>query len=199
MGVRGQLLGILRSYPNFRTQHVAFDGGRSTSLTLHTGDPQGSLLGPILFLVFVNEVPSLLIPVKVLSFLLADDFEIIMNPNDLSDCFPVPESWAALNKMSFHPKKTKIVNFYGTEPCYVCDTDVEVVDSHRDLGLIVSSNLRLTEHISVRLAKAYNTFHQIKRNSSVKIGVKAKLDLCKSIVLSIIYYHPHVGLLTAET
>ena len=51
MGARGYLLGILRSYLNSKTQHVANDGGRSTLLTVHCGVPQGSLLGSILFLV----------------------------------------------------------------------------------------------------------------------------------------------------
>ena len=81
------------------------------------------------------------------------------------------------------------MNFSSSETCYVfCDTDVEVVESHRDLGLIVSSNLSWTEHVSVRLAKAYNTFHQISRNCSVKIGVRARIHLYKSTVLSVICY-----------
>ena len=66
--------------------------------------------------------------------------------------------------------------------------DVEVVESHHDLRLILSSNLNWTEHVSVRLAKGYNTFHQIRRNCSVKIGVRAKLDLYKSTILSVICY-----------
>ena len=134
-------------------------------------------------------MPNLLIPFRFLSFLLADDLKIIKNQNYLSDFFPVLESWAALNEMSFHPKKTQIVNFFSGKSCYVfCDTDVEVVELHRHLTLIVSSNLSWTEHVSVRLAKALNTFHQIRRNCSVKIGVRAKLDLYKSTVLSLICY-----------
>ena len=90
----------------------------------------------------------------------------------------------------FTPKKTKIVNFFfASEPCNVyCDTDVEFVESHRDLGLIVSSNLSRTEHVSVRRAKAYNTFHQVRQNCFVNIGVRAKLDPYKRTVLSVIFF-----------
>ena len=116
------------------------------------------------------------------------DLKIITNQNDLSDCFPFLKSWVALNKMSFHSKKIKTVKFFGSEPCYVfCDTDVEDLESNGVLGLIVSSNLSWTEHVNVRLVKAYNTFHQIRRNCFVKIGVRAKLDY-KSTVLSVICY-----------
>ena len=155
MGVRGYLIGILRSYLNNRTQHIATDGGRSTSLRVHSGAPQRSLLGHFVSGVYKGGAQSSH-TIQNLSFSLADDLKITTNQNDLSDCFPVLQSWAALNKMSFHPKSSEI---FGSEAC-----DVEVIESHRDLGLIVSSNLSWTDHVSLRLAKAYNTFHRTRRN-----------------------------------
>ena len=80
-------------------------------------------------------------------------------------------------KCPFTPKYTDIKNIFGSEPCYVVfDTDVEVIESHRDLEIIVSSNLKWREIVSVRQEKAYNTFHQIRRNCFVKNAVRAKLD-----------------------
>ena len=65
MGVRGYLLRILSCYLNNRTQHVAIDGGRSISLRVNNGVPQGSLLGPVLFPLYIDKVPSLLMPFRV--------------------------------------------------------------------------------------------------------------------------------------
>ena len=75
-------------------------------------------------------------------------------------------------------------------PCYVVfDTDVEVIESHRDLELFVSSNLKWTEYVSVRQEKAYNTFHQVRRNCSVKNAVRATLDRKDCFVCNLLRLH----------
>ncbi|CAB4017077.1 Hypothetical predicted protein, partial [Paramuricea clavata] len=70
-GVEGLLLDWFRAYLSNRQQRVIINGTRSSWVTVGSGVPQGSILGPILFLLFVNDMPEVIS--KSLLFVFADD------------------------------------------------------------------------------------------------------------------------------
>ena len=75
--------------------------------------------------------------------------------------------------------------FSGLQPEYkLCNESNGAMISHRALGLIVSSNLSWSEHISRRPGKAYGSFNLLRRNVSTKLRVSAKLNLYKSRVVA---------------
>ena len=186
LGVSGRLLKIIKSYLHDRRQFVQIDDAKSSERKVTSGVPQGSRLGP-LFLVYINDLPEAINDFFVSVFLMADDRKLIASGASLQRSLTNLENWSLANKMEFHPSKTKIVIFSGLQPEYkLCNESIGAVNSHRDLGLIVSSNLLWSEHISRRLGKAYGSLNLLKRNVSTKLRVSAKLNLYKSTVVAVI-------------
>ena len=112
-----------------------------------SGLPQGSILGPLLFLVYISDLPDQLSSSLALVYLLADDSKLLALNCDLIGCFPLLEEWTFNNKMIFHPKKSKVMSCYGNPPQYKFSNEaIEVTRTHRDLGLILNDNLTWTDH-----------------------------------------------------
>ena len=159
-GIRGKILQLIQHYLTNRKQHVDVDGSVSGNLDVTSGVPQGALLAVLFFLVYIDDLPELIKLVHATTFLLADDGKLIASNSHLFNALPVLQKWASTNKMCFHPSKSKVICFHGPLPEYTfCNVKLEVVDSHRDLGLLVNSSLTWSDHISLRLGKAYGAFY----------------------------------------
>ena len=87
-GVRGLPLQLLHSYLSNRLQKVLFKGKFSKSFSLNCGVPQGSTLGPLLFLIYVNDFPECLTTGKPLMF--ADDTNVSFSKKLLKNCLQLP-------------------------------------------------------------------------------------------------------------
>jgi Reverse transcriptase (RNA-dependent DNA polymerase) len=119
MGVRGTELEWFVSYLHNRTQFVTINGEESDRMDIKKGVPQGSILGPLLFLVYINDLSesSLLI-----TLLFADDTTLLASGDNLLDLitfvnceFKKVVSFFRAHKMALHPKKTKYVIFNANE------------------------------------------------------------------------------------
>ena len=188
-GIRGKLLLLIQDYLTNRKQHVDVDGSVSGNLNVTSGVPQGALLAVLFFLVYIDDLPELIKLVHATIFMLADDGKLIASNSHLFNALPVLEKWASTNKMCFHPSKSKVICFHGPPPEYTfCNVKLEVVDSHRDLGLLVNSSLTCSDHISLRLGKAYGALYLLKRNVSPNLSTSSKLKLYKSTVLSVLCF-----------
>ena len=111
-GITGATLQWFSSYLNWRNQYVELDGTSSDLLPLSTGVPQGSILGPLLFLIYMNDIPNA-----------TDFFRFILYVDDTTriTTFNIPSTgtlningqlanvydWLAVNKLSLNVKKTK--------------------------------------------------------------------------------------------
>ena len=187
-GIRGKLL-LIQDYLTNRKQHVDVDGSESGNLDVTSGVPQGALLAVLFFVVDIDDLPKLIKLVHATIFMLADDGKLIASNSHLFNALPVLEKWASTNKMCFHPSKSKVICFHGPPPEYTfCNVKLEVVDSHRDLRLLVNSSLTWSDHISLRLGKAYGAFYLLKRNVSPNLSTSSKLNLYKSTVLSVLCF-----------
>jgi hypothetical protein len=112
-GVRGWALEWMREYLKEREQYVDIEGTKSGKRGMKCGVPQGSVLGPILFIIFINDLPSEL---KALTVLFADDTAIMMEGTDEEELgrevereLGVAVEWFRANKMSLNVKKTKLL------------------------------------------------------------------------------------------
>ena len=82
-GIRGPALKWLESYLNNRKQYVYLNGSESSTTTIDYGVPQGSILGPLLFLIYINDMPNLAEFAKFILY--ADDANIILTANTIEE------------------------------------------------------------------------------------------------------------------
>ena len=104
------MLKFLCSYLSNRKQHVVLSNKFSTTLPVKSGVPQGSILGPLLFILFINDIYDNISPDTNIS-LYADDTKIWRQMNSYNDSIILQNGisslnrWCITNKMRFHPDK----------------------------------------------------------------------------------------------
>ena len=129
--ISGKLLRFITAYLKDRTQCVVIGGAKSSLKYVLSGVPQGSILGPLLFVLFIGDLPDC-ISTETNIALYADDTKIwrnIVNYNDhevLQKDIDALLSWSNVNKMNFHPNKCKILSVSYKRPQNM------MVSSYRD-------------------------------------------------------------------
>ena len=113
-GIGGPALDWFSSYLTGRQQYIELDGVSSDLLPLSTGVPQGSILGPLLFLIYMNDMPNASEAFKYILY--ADDTTLFNTiqisvgaPLDINNQLAKISDWLAVNKLSLNVKKTKFV------------------------------------------------------------------------------------------
>ena len=207
-GIKGKLLSLLINYLNQRKQRVVINGQVSNWAPIRSGVPQGSVLGPLLFLIYINDLEKNL---KCQVKFFADDtslFSLVSDPvltaSRLNSDLDLISKWAYQWKMSFNPdplkpaeeivfshKITKVVH----PPLYFNGSLVKQVSSHKHLGLILDSKLSFAQHINEKIQKGRKWIGIIKHLRSYlpvksleqiyKMHVRPHFDYC-----DIIYHVP---------
>ena len=164
-GISGNLLKWFNCYLTNRVQLVSINGSHSEILPVSSGVPQGSILGPLLFLIYINDLPQCVDVCKV--FLFADDTKCCYPIRDTSDtlilqtCINKLSVWSDLWKLHFNSKKCILMHFHSSripifDSTYCIDgCSISATDSHRDLGLHLESNLSWVLHYDYICSKAY--------------------------------------------
>ena len=195
IGVSGRLLRVLSSYLSNRKQYVDIDGHKSSLLDIFSGIPQGSILGPLLFLVYVID---LTVNVRSSTYAFADDAKLLSIHRRNSHCelqgdLNVLNSWAANNSLQFSLDKCHILPFRPTDSNFVLNSaTLENVSNEKDLGVVVSSDLSWTPHIRKQCQKTVSVFFLIRRNISSSVSVAARLNLYKSMIVTVLTYNSPV-------
>ena len=119
-GVRGVLLDWFKSYLSGRKQFVCFNGESSDCKEILCGVPQGSVLGPLLFLLYINDLPN--VSEKLKLFLFADDTNIYYESDDLRDLEKVVNQelkslslWLKVNRLALNISKTNFLIFHSSQ------------------------------------------------------------------------------------
>ena len=193
-GVGGNILKWIKSWLSNRRQRVAIEDKYSEWAKVTSGVPQGSVLGPILFLVYINDLD-----VGIVSSLgkFADDSKLmksICSNEDVStvrEDLKVLESWAETWQMEFNVDKCSVIHLGKTNPSAdyrLFDKQLTVSDKERDLGVIVDNKLKFGEQCDSVVSKANATLGMIKRNivsrnhniitKLYKTLVRPKLEYC---------------------
>ena len=192
IGVRGNMLKVLQSYLKNRQQFVDIEGRASEYLSVSSGVPQGSILGPLLFLIYLIDLSNDLSS-EVFSF--ADDFKLLSlhkhnEPCDLQFDLDRLWNWCTSHQMSFNIDKCCVMHFKTKNcgPFYLGCNELKTSSCEKDLGVKVSSSLKWSEHIKFASAKAIKVLFLLKRSSAKQLQASTKVNLYKSMVLPIICY-----------
>ena len=172
-GISGNALTWISAFLSNRTQNVVLDGKTSNTVPVTSGVPQGTVLGPILFLVYINDLPDYLKHSKLRLF--ADDSIIYMPIKSHSDCLKLQSDLDAAAKweqdwlMAFHPDKCTVLSVSSKrkpiQHSYILHNHtLEAVTSSKYLGVTLQSNLKWDKHIDEITSKANKTLGFLKRN-----------------------------------
>lgn len=186
----------IASYLNNRFASVKLGTVKSEPFLITSGVPQGSHLGPLLFVLFVNDLCSELDSFKTMY---ADDFKIFRIISSLVDCCALQTDiervldWCDRNGMEVNVQKCSTITFARirspiTFGYTMKDCTLNKVSLIKDLGILLDSKLRFTEHISSVIAKAYVVLGIVKRNTREFNDVYCLKTLYISLVRSILEY-----------
>ena len=169
LGIKGDILKWIRSFLQGRTQSVNVEGSHSSWKNVLSGIPQGSVIGPILFVIFINDMPS---SVKH-SFcrLFADDCKLYgqvstSGENLVQSDLARLEEWSRIWQLPFNAPKCKTMHFGHKNPMfsYVLNgTQLKSITTEKDLGVTVDNKLNFHVHTATATKKANQILGVIKR------------------------------------
>lgn len=196
-GFHENLVEFMSSYLQSRKQRVIMKGYSSKPYIATSGVPQGSNLGPLLFLMFINSITKLVKSSKILLF--ADDLKIFLRVDEEADCLKLQHdlniiyTWSIENKLFFNIGKCSTMSF--TRKHNIIDYTYRIdeaalarVSEMRDLGVTFDSQITFNEHIIIMTKKASKMYGFIVRNSRQFNNLKCIRQLYISFVRSILEY-----------
>jgi ribonuclease P/MRP protein subunit RPP40 len=178
-GIRGIQLDWFKSYLTNRSQCVSINGIMSNCETIKYGVPQGSILGPLLFLLYINDLPN---TSSILSFILfADDTNVFYSNRSYHSLIETVNTelalvadWFTVNKLSLNLQKTNFIIFRShrkrctenmTSLVKINDIPISQETSTKFLGVIIDNHLTWTEHIRLVTAKVAKNVGILGRTS----------------------------------
>ena len=197
MGIEGNILQWIASFLKGRIQRVKVNGSCSSWINVSSGVPQGSVLGPLLFVVFINDFPAMM---KTNCKLFADDSKIYGKAQDEEDCNLIQDDldtcskWAETWKMSFHPDKCKAMHFGKDNKKFIYllgNNMINATTEEKDLGVTISDDLCWSKHISNCVKKANRTLGMVKHTFSY-MDKEMFLSLYKALIRPLLEYCPQI-------
>ncbi|MCP4458353.1 MAG: reverse transcriptase family protein, partial [Cytophagales bacterium] len=201
--VDGAMLKFLVNYLQNRMQRVVIDQHMSSVAQVISGVPQGSILGPLLFVLFIDDMHSVVSPGTNIA-LYADDTKIWRTISSSADSVILDSdinalnNWASTNLMRFHPTKCKVVcvahknktlsvlPFFNYPFSYsLGDNCLEFSEIEKDLGIHVHESLHWNLQTSSLIAKATQRFNLLRRTYHFVKNQKKKRALYLTMVRSI--------------
>ena len=196
-GISGTFLSWIASYLSNRKQRVVIDGSKSDWTFISAGVPQGSILGPLLFLIYVNDIIN---DIESEILLFADDtciYEPIADPatsmTKVNSDLDKLARWASQWLVNFNPTKTKYLIFSKRTSIpiypdlYLDGKKLSKVNAHCHLGLTLSDNMCWDKHIREKCTKALKRVTLLKR-IGLKVPATTKRDIYISFIRPLLEY-----------
>lgn len=184
---------LLSTYLHHRTQSVVIGNNVSTPLEINSGVPQGSVLGPLLFSLYINDLPEQLLHCKIHMY--ADDVQLHLNSSHLFLSEGVSKlncdldrvtNWALANKLHLNPKKSKCIIISNKpklirimSPVLIGKQQIELVSSAKNLGITLNDTLTWNNHVAAATGKIFG--------------------MIRTLYVSQYYTPKHIRLLLAKT
>ena len=201
-GVDGPLWGWFADYLSNRRQRVVIDGSNSSWTPVVSGVPQGSILGPLLFLLYVNDLPSVTSP-GTRSVLFADDTKCYRPQKSQQDHLALQYdlnglvSWSVDWDLTFNASKCEVLKISRKRnpPTRLYNIGYDALKesrSQKDLGITISNNLAWHSHVVSVVAKSNKVLGFLRRNTPNSLGEDLRRKLYLSLVRSILCYGSQV-------
>ena len=187
-GVRGNALNWFESYLSDRRQYVTYNDTKSSAKDVSCGVPQGSILGPLLFLIYINDLYN--VCRKASPILFADDTNLFYRGKDLTVLVQEINNglsqislWLKSNKLSLNIKKTHFMVFHrkkidGDIKIKIDDEEIDWVYKTKFLDVIIDHKITWKEHV---------TYVSGKMSRSIGILIKARNCLNKHAMMTLYY------------
>lgn len=199
-GIGGELLNWFENYLQNRYQSCVVQGSTSSKLPVNSGVPQGSILGPLMFLVYINDLPAV-VDSSIAMF--ADDSKCSRVIKNLDDCHVLQEDldclqgWADSWRLCFNTAKCEVLSVSRKRHPIVYDYKIgqhSLVHSasQKDLGIIITKDLKWNAHINNTLAKSYKMLGFLRRHSCNSFDLSTRRLLYLTIVRPYIGYASEV-------
>ena len=204
-GITGEVKKWVESFLTGRSQTVKVNNDESPPAPVISGIPQGSVLGPLLFVIYINDLPD---TVNSFVYLLADDTKLMRKIKSEEDAKALQrdldelEAWSNKWLLRFNPDKCHVLtigkfeNIRYTERYRLYGNELEHVFEEKDLGVHIDSELKFDEHVSIKVNKANAMVGLIRRSFSFLDG-----ELFKTLFTSFVrphleyaqaVWHPHL-------
>ena len=194
-GIKNKNKNWIQNYLLHRKQSTVVNGSISDSTIVTCGVPQGSILGPLLFLVYINDLSHKVNNTSM--YLYADDRVLLSTENCIHTCtvnmqrdLIIIAKWCRSNKLSLNIKKTKCMLFGSRvrlkrlrQPTlYINNTSIDFVHQYKYLGVILDSHLTFNKHLN-NIIKI--TAHKINLLSKVRqyLTEFASITIYKTMIL----------------
>jgi hypothetical protein len=201
-GISGKVLQWVRNFLTNRTQQVAVNGVKSSPADVTSGIPQGSVLGPVLFVLYINDLPR---HVQSYAELFADDTKVFNRSdcaegrNALQQDLDSLHRWSTDWQLRFHPQKCSVLRVGNPRDSTVytmigrneqgeeCTIELNESEVERDLGVMVDNGLSFKNHVAQAAAKA-NKIVGIIRRTFDYLTPETFVQLYKSLVRPVLEY-----------
>ena len=195
-GIRGIPLLWIKSYLKHRQQFVVFSDTHSSKLPISMGVPQGSILGPLLFLIYINDLP--VVPRNLKAVMYADDGNFFLSGRNINSLFNLVNAdlelindWLIANRLSLNASKSNYMLFslhnklHTNNELTIQNQILERGSSAKFLGYLLDENLKWNNHI-VYISK------KVSKNTGILYKLRKVGD--KDTVLQAYYsfIHPYL-------
>lgn len=213
LGIRGKAIELINSYLSERTQKVTVNGTSSNELIVKLGIPQGTVLGPLLFSIYINDLTKSNVNGEIISF--ADDTAIVFTADSNEELVNKAEDGMAriIHKLkndllSLNLSKTKFVYFSLTQQTTPpipsifihslkctknnksncrCTQTITPVDHIKYLGICIDSNMRWKKHLEETINKIRKALYKFKLLKAI-LKRETIVNVYYALVQSVIQY-----------
>ncbi len=193
LGIRGIAQEWFKTYLKGRKQFVTINGVNSSTKLLEYGVPQGSILGPLLFIIYINDLPNISNITKFILY--ADDANIFITGSNIDEVYNKLEyfltvllNWVDVNGLVLNLKKTHFIVFsrqaiHTDREIMIANTEIKRKTEARFLGVIIDEKLTWARHIATikaKMSRYVGIMYKLKRH----LPFQARLQIFHSLVQS---------------
>lgn len=195
-GIRGLPLDLIRSYLTGRFHYTEIKNIKSSTKLVKLGVPQGSILAPLLFILYINDLPTLCQNLGIQLF--ADDTVISMSHQNFPDLvsqlnsqLELVNTWMISNRLTINATKTNVLLFSNRpltlEPIFIANTELKYLDSCKFLGVTLDTKLNFRVHIDYvisKISKSCGVLYRIRKC----LPLKSRIDFYYAFIYPFLIY-----------